>query len=167
MSTLTHAQIPSFPPSPPESPLGHFHSPDWFRPTGKALPSLSGHINLGTPPLTPPPLSPISSGSTSSSDDGDVDEPPRRPRLPYQKHRRVSAPTYFSDASTLPDLPKKPTHQHRARFPSMPVTGMITPMWSIDEEDASREESTVDPFKLLLPFCQASTMSMEACSLLT
>jgi hypothetical protein len=38
----------------------------------------------------------------------------------------------------------------------MPVTGIITPMWSIDEEEASREETPVDPFKLLLPFCQAS-----------
>ena len=152
---MTYPQIPSFPPSPPESPLGQFHSPDWFKPTGKTFPTPSGSINLATPPLTPPPLSPISSDATSS-DDGDVDEPPRRPRLPYQKHRRVSTPAYFSDASTLPELPKKPTHQPRARFPSMPVTGIITPMWSIDEEEASREETPVDPFKLLLPFCQAS-----------
>ncbi|KAK1924822.1 hypothetical protein DB88DRAFT_238145 [Papiliotrema laurentii] len=156
--------IPSLPPSPPESPSRQFGSPDWFRPIGKGPILPGGKFGLNSPPLTPPLLSPIStiSSDSSSSDDGDTEEPPIRSRLHFQTHRRASGPTYFTDASPAPSLPRRPSHPYRARFASMPVTGMITPMWNIGEEDSSDDEdgrsprSEIDPFKMLLPFCKPS-----------
>jgi hypothetical protein len=48
----------------------------------------------------------------------------------------------------------------------MPVTGMITPMWNIGEEDSSDDEdgrsprSEIDPFKMLLPFCKVRHLNL-------
>lgn len=119
--------------------------------------TLHGMItSLNSPNMTVPELSPPMSPETSSSDDGA--HRPRRPRYSFQTHRRASEmapePAWTSAA---------PKHKHRARFSSLPVAGMITPMWSIGEEsDADDEEIRTptsdrfqpDPFKMLLPFCK-------------
>ncbi|KAK8865856.1 hypothetical protein IAR55_001004 [Kwoniella newhampshirensis] len=174
--------IPSFPDSPPTSPTRTMSSsPEWFTTPAKApyRPSpLSKGVALsyvpdGIEPLSSPteslvsepstpPLSPTyslssidmkrdasscSSGSDGDSEDQIVTPPPRRP-----SYTRQNSPSYFSLETPNKEVRKMRKHHHRARFASVPVSGLITPMWKVDEDKKQGGlTDLLEPFQMLLP----------------
>ncbi|KAL7424077.1 hypothetical protein Q5752_001662 [Cryptotrichosporon argae] len=135
----------------PDSPLSLASSgPDSPRTPSLALDALD------TPPLSPctPTLSPSPLPSA-----------PRKKR-PGHGHRRAPSLSDPVAALALFDCPRTPRSRQRARFASVPVTGTITPAWSLDDEsDPETELGTpvgtptaarrlLDPFELLLPYAQ-------------
>ncbi|WVQ71220.1 hypothetical protein IAR50_000745 [Cryptococcus sp. DSM 104548] len=173
--------IPTFPPSPPTTSSRQMStSPEWFgtpvKPAYKPSPlsisvplsnfatygprtlrrSSSDEETLSEVPSTPPlsPTSPIGSfdmcrqdsiaSSCSSGSDGDSDEvlvtPGPRPTTP----RRVSG--YFDL-----EAPRKSKKSQR-KFPGVPVTGLIEPMWRMEEKMAQVKTAPTASAKLLEPF---------------
>ncbi|WWC99612.1 hypothetical protein V866_006516 [Kwoniella sp. B9012] len=110
-----------------------------------------------TPPLSPTrSLSSVSmdrrttSGSSSGSDE-EVVTPPAVPRRPSLQHTGMP-PSYFNLENVTRDQRKHRKNKYRARFPSAPVSGSITPMWKIDEDSNSHGlTQLLEPFEGLLP----------------
>ncbi|WWD17960.1 hypothetical protein CI109_102405 [Kwoniella shandongensis] len=179
---ITIIEIPAFPDSPPTPGIRTMSSsPEWFttptkaayRPSplsrGVALsyipdgiePLSSPTESLSSEPSTPP-LSPTysvssidmnrsassaSSGSDADSEDLIVTPPPRRP-----SYSRRNSPSYFNLETPNKEERKMRKHHHRARFASVPVSGLITPMWKIDEDEKkSGLSGLLEPFQGFLP----------------
>ncbi|ODN84125.1 hypothetical protein L202_00135 [Cryptococcus amylolentus CBS 6039] len=174
--------IPTFPPSPPTTSSRQMStSPEWFTTPVKAaykpsplsisIPlnnfasygpraarrSSSDDETLSEVPSTPP-LSPASTigsfdmcrkdsnmSSCSSGSDGDCDEvlvtPAPRPSTP----RRTSG--YFDL-----EAPSRKSKKTQRKLPGVPVTGLIEPMWRMEEQMAKKKTSPPATAKLLEPF---------------
>ncbi|WWC86176.1 uncharacterized protein L201_001049 [Kwoniella dendrophila CBS 6074] len=113
-----------------------------------------------TPPLSPTrSLSSVSmdrrtnsSGSSGSGSDEEVVTPPAVPRRPSLQHHKGMPPSYFNLETITKEQRKNRKNKYRARFPSAPVSGSITPMWKIEEDVKSHGlTQLLEPFEGLLP----------------
>ncbi|WRT64074.1 uncharacterized protein IL334_001002 [Kwoniella shivajii] len=110
-----------------------------------------------TPPLSPTrSISSVSmdrrSTSSSSGSDEEILTPSDIPRRPSLQHHKGMPPSYFDLETVTQEQRKHRKNKYRARFPSAPVSGSITPMWKIEEETKSHGLSQLlDPFGGLAP----------------
>ncbi|WVR05822.1 hypothetical protein IAU60_002847 [Kwoniella sp. DSM 27419] len=111
-----------------------------------------------TPPLSPGSTvgsvamtrgrSASSSGSDGDAESEEIITPPAALRRPSLKHTGTP-PSYFNLESPNKDERRARKNKYRARFPSAPVTGSITPMWQLEQE--SKVKQLLEPFDYLLP----------------
>nr|XP_018267111.1 uncharacterized protein I303_01094 [Kwoniella dejecticola CBS 10117]OBR89269.1 hypothetical protein I303_01094 [Kwoniella dejecticola CBS 10117] len=113
-----------------------------------------------TPPLSPTrSLSSVSmerstpsSSSSGSGSDEEILTPPAVNRRPSLLHHSGMPPSYFNLENVTRDQRKHRKNKYRARFPSAPVSGSITPMWKIEEDSKSTGlGGLLEPFGGILP----------------